>query len=171
MATRKYGLKSMLISDIDPADGSAVVAGQVEVLSEIYRDTFNIAETDGTTTEHFAEMATTADLSIKEVGSRSITFQCLNTSPARLALFLGGEVVSANSKDTWSAPETSVINEKHVKITMLDDTEIIMPRASVTGKTDFQIRRNAPILIGVTIAPLTPSFAGLKAFSVSEPTA
>lgn len=169
MGKYKYGIQTCIIGNIDPATGGVVALSAVDILEDIYRDTFNLAQTTGTETEHFSEMNDTPKLKFSELGSRTITFQLLDTRPESLARFLGGTVVTANGKNTWSAPTVTSLNEKHMVLTLLDGTEITMPRASVQAATNFQIRRNAPALLDVTITPLSPEFSGLSAFSVSEP--
>lgn len=171
MGKYKYGIKTCIIGNIDPANGGVLTGSGVDITADIYRDTFNLAQATGTETEHYSEMDDTPKLAFSELGKRTITFQLLDTRPESLARFLGGTVVEAGGKKTWSAPTVSVLNEKHMVLTLLDDTQIVMPRASVQAATNFQVRRNAPALLDVTITPLTPEFVGLDAFSVSEPTA
>ena len=171
MSKYKYGIKNFVIADIDPANGNAVVAGSLDIVDDIYRDTFDMTEEDGTSTDLYSEMDNTPKLSFQEPGKETLSLELMDTTPARLAFFLGGNVVSSGGKDTWSKPANQGANEKHITITLIDDTEMVIPRAKIVGKKNFQFRRNNIWTLDVNITPLTPEHVGLAAIDISEPTA
>lgn len=170
MSKYKYGIKNFWIRDIDPANGSGVAAGELDITAEIFRDTFDMTEEDGTEQDYFSEMDNTPFLSFQEPGKETLSFEVIDTRPERLALFLGGEIVEAGGKKTWSKPANAGIIEKHVTIVLLDDTEVVIPRAKMVGKKNLTFRRNQPWTLPVTLTPLAPGF-GLSAMDISEPTA
>lgn len=171
MSKYKYGIKNFWVRTINPADGTGLAAGELDITSEIYRDTFDMTEEDGTETDHYAEMDNTPFLSFQEPGKEELAFEVIDTRPERLALFLGGAIVEAGNKKTWSKPANAGIIEKHITIVTLDDTEIVIPRAKVVAKKNFTFRRNQPWTLPVTLTPLTPEFPALAAMDISEPTA
>ncbi|MDO6808086.1 hypothetical protein Q4603_05685 [Zobellia galactanivorans] len=169
MAKYKYGIKEFWLRDIDPTDGSGLAAGEIDIKSEVYRDTFDMTEEDGTSTEHYTEMENTPFLSFEEPGKETLSFELVNTTPERLALILGGAVVTTGGKKIWSKPDNQGENEKHVTIVTQDDTEIVIPRAKMVGKKNFTFRRNAPWTLPVTLTPLQPEFESLSPMTISEP--
>lgn len=169
MSKYKYGIKNFVISSINPADGTALVAGQIDVMADVKRDTMQMTEEDGTAVEIYAEMNNTPVGSFEEPGKETIECELLDTTVERLAFFLGGAVVTAGGKKTWSKPANQGINERHVVIVLQDDTEVIMPRAKVTAKKNFNFRRNDYWTLPVSFVPLEPEFPGLASISISEP--
>lgn len=169
MSKYKYGIKTFTISPIDPANGGALVAGQLEVTADVKRDTMQMTEEDGTAVEIYAEMDNTPVGSFEEPGKETIECELLDTTVERLAFFLGGTVVTAGGLKTWSKPANQGINERHVVIVLQDDTTITIPRAKVTAKKNFNFRRNDYWTLPVSFVPLTPEFVGLPSISISEP--
>lgn len=166
-----YGIKSLIVADIDPATGLALAGTEVELEPNIYRDTFDITEEEGTTTDHYAEMIPDPKISFKEPGKDVGTFQIMDTQADMLVLFLGGTVTEdagPPARKTWSKSKTAVNIEKFMKLTTPDNTEIIMPRCQMSGRKVFQIRRNQIWVIEVTVTPLAPKFEDLSAMDVIE---
>lgn len=171
MSKYAYGIKSFKISDIDPATGLAVPATTKEVKEDIFRETFSLVEEQGTTTDLYSEMDPTPKISFTEQGKETITFSIMETRPATLQLFLGGEVVTADGRDTWSKPDTFTDIYKHFEIETLDGTIVTSYRTKVMGRKNFQLRRNNIWLIEVTATPLTPEVDGLAPLDISRATA
>lgn len=169
MSKYKYGIKNFVIADIDPANGGPLAGSTLDIVAEIFRDTFDMTEEDGTTTDLYTEMDNTPFLSFQEPGKETLALQVVNTKPERLEFFLGGTVVTAGGKVTWSKPANQGIIEKHCTITLLDDTIMTIPRGKVVGKKNFQFRRNNIWTLDVSIVPLTPEFVGLAPMDISEP--
>ena len=170
MSKYRYGLASFKIDDINPADGTAA-GTPVELKDDVYRDTFDIVEAEGTTTDHFAEMAVVPNISFTEKGTTSITLQIMNTAVDSLALLAGGEVVTdgTSGDKTWSEPDVYQAIEKYLELETQDGYKVIVPRAKISARKNFQIRRNNIWLLDVTITPLKPEFEGLAAFDMIEP--
>ncbi len=171
MSKYKYGIKNFFVRDIDPANGSGLAAGELDIKPEIYRDSFDMTEEDGTETDLYTEMENTPFLSFQEPGKETLSFELVNTSPARLEKFLGGAVVVGAGKTTWSKPDNQGILEKHITIILLDDTEMVIPRGKIVAKKNFTFRRNAVWTLDVSITPLQPEFSGLSPMDISEPSA
>jgi hypothetical protein len=164
-----YGIASMVVDNINPADGTALGDLDLDIVDIIYRDTFDMTEEDGTTTDHYSEMDNTPFLSFEEPGKETLALQLTDTQVTMLETFLGGAVVSAGGKKTWSKPANQGVNEKHIVITTTDGTIITIPRAKVVGKKNFTFRRNQPWTLAITLTPLTPKFPALAAMDISEP--
>jgi hypothetical protein len=114
-------------------------------------------------------MENTPILVFQEPGKEALSFQLVNTRPERLQKFLGGTIVTTASKVTWSKPDNQGIIEKHVTILLLDDTEMVIPRAKLVGKKNFVFRRNQIWTLDINLTPLQPEFAGLAPMDISEP--
>lgn len=169
MSKYKYGFSAFVVADIDPANGGPLAGSALDIKDEIFRDTFDMTEEDGTETDLYTEMENTPFLSFREPGKETLAFELVNTRPERLEKFLGGAVVSAGGTVTWSKPANQGIIEKHVTITLLDGTILIVPRAKIVGKKNFTFRRNAVWTLDITLTPLTPEFPALAPMTISEP--
>lgn len=170
MATKySYGISAFTIADIDP--GTFLGINPVDVKELVYRDSFNMTEEEGTTTDHYSEMDTTPKVSFTEVGKETITFQAMETQVDMLVLFLGGTKTTVASRDRWSKPTTATDIEKFVTITTNDGTTIQIPRCKITGRKNLQLRRNGIWLIDVTMTPLTPKGGTLAAIVIDDPAA
>lgn len=167
MAKYSYGVASFLVGDITPVTGA--ILNPVEIKEAVYRDTFNMTEEEGTTTDHYSEMDTTPKVSFTEVGKETITLQLMETQAAMLERFLGGTVTTLEGQSTWHKPQGAPSIEKFIKITTVDGTLIQIPRAKVTGRKNLQFRRNGIWLIDVTITPLSPLLGAISAMEITDP--
>lgn len=169
MGKYRYGLKSLKFSDIDPATGLALAGSEVELKEDVYRDTFDFTEEEGTTTDHFSEMDVDPKISFSERGKLNLSLQIMDTSVENLALLMGGEVVTTASEKTWSRPSVNVNIEKYVEIETVDGYQMKIPRAKIQARYNNQIRRNGIALIDVSITPQTPQVAELATLDIIEP--
>lgn len=170
MPKYSYGIESFLVGDIDPTTGLAI--NPVETKEDVYRDTFNVAEEEGSTTDHYSEMDSTPKVSFTEVGKETITLQLMDTSVQKLAAFLGGSVTVEGGRDTWKKPSGQATVEKHIKVVTMDGTTLEYPRVKVTARKNFQLRRNGLWLLDVTMTVLSPTLpvgSPLAAVIVSDP--
>jgi len=159
-----------VIADIDPANGGALAGSEVDIFDDIFRDTFDMTEEEGTETNLYAEMNNTPKVAFREPGAETLSFEYMDTSPDRLKLFLGGEVNTVGQEKIWSKPANQGIIYKHVTITLLDGTIMVIPRAKVVGAKNFQFRRNNIWTLDVSLTPLTPEFPALAPMDIKEPT-
>ena len=74
-----------------------------------------MTEEDGTETDYYTEMDNTPFLSFQEPGKEELSFELVDTRPERLALFLGGNVIEAGGKKTWSKPANAGIIAKEAE--------------------------------------------------------
>lgn len=170
MGKMRYGYKSLAMADIDEATGLAKAGTVKELKEDVYRDSFNIVEEEGTTTDHFSEMDPDPKISFTETGKTTATLQVMDTSVDTLALLKGGEVVDgAQGERTWSKPATTSNIEKHVTLETLDGYKIVIPRAKVSARLNHQVRRNGIALLDVTFTALKPAVEGLATIDVIEP--
>lgn len=167
MAKYSYGIASFTIGDIDPITGLQI--NPLDVKEMVYRDSFNMTEEEGTTTDHYSEMDTTPKVSFTEVGKETLTLQLMETQAAVLVKFLGGTVATLDGSSAWSKPTGAGNIEKFLDITTVDGTRIRIPRAKVTGRKNMQFRRNGIWLIDVTITPLSPLLGTLAAMVINDP--
>ena len=167
----RYGYKSLKLSDIDPATGLAAAGTAKELKEDVYRDTFDIVEEEGTTTDHFSEMDADPKISFTEGGKTNVRLQVMDTSVETLALLKGGEVVTngETGDKTYSKPSTAQQIVKYVELETQDGYKIVIPRGKVVARLNHQVRRNGIALLDVTITPMTPEVAGLSAMDTIEP--
>lgn len=174
MSKYRYGLNSLVLANIDPANGGALIDGsERDIYDDVYRDTFDLVEEEGTNTEHYSEMDPDPKVVFNEQGKTTAKMQIMDTSVETLALLKGGTVVTdgTNGDKTWSKPNVFQSIEKHVTIVTSDGYKFVIPRAKISARQNNQFRRNGIGLLDVTITPLTPEFAGLAALDVIEPSA
>lgn len=172
MSKYSYGISSFLVADIDPVTGMGI--NPIETKEAVYRDTFNVAEEEGTTTDHYSEMDSTPKVSFTEVGKETITLQLMETDTATLANYLGGNVVVEGGRNVWRKPSGQATVEKHITVETEDGVTLVYPRVKVTARKNFQLRRNGLWLLDVTmtvLAPLLPVSSPLAAVIVSDPVA
>lgn len=170
MSKYRYGYKSLKLSDIDPATKLAKAGTEKELKEDVYRDSFDIVEEEGATTDHFSEMDPDPKISFSETGKTNITLQIMDTSVDTLALLKGGSVVvDVNQNRVWSKPKESVQKEKYVELETQDGYKIVVPRGKVVARYNNQVRRNGIALLDLTITPLTPELEDLAAMDIIEP--
>jgi hypothetical protein len=167
MAKYSYGIASLKVGDIDPVTG--LMVSPLEIKEMVYRDTFNMTEEEGTTTDHYSEMDTTPKVSFTEVGKETLTLQLMETQAEVLQKFLGGTVTTLDGSSAWSKPSGATSIEKFIDIETEDGTRVRIPRAKVTGRKNMQFRRNGIWLIDVTITPLSPLLGTLAAIVINDP--
>lgn len=171
MSKFRYGLASLILADIDPANGGALDGTGKELKDVVYRDSFDLVEDEGTTTDHFSEMNPDPEISFTEGGKTTAQVQIMDTSVEMHALLKGGEVVTdgTTGDKTWSKPEAHQNIEKHVTMITDDGYKYVIPRAKIMARKNDQIRRNQIFLFNVSFTPLKPEFEGLAAMDVIEP--
>lgn len=169
MSKYKYGIASFKIFDINSSTGAKVGASELDITDDIFRDTFDMTEEDGTETDLYSEMDNTPKLSFREPGKETLAFELMDTTPERLVAFLGGAFVNTAGVKTWSKPANAGIIEKYVEIVVQDGTQMVIPRGKIVAKKNFQFRRNNIWTLDVTIVPLAPEFSGLNAMDIIQP--
>lgn len=169
MSKFRYGLASLKVSDIDPATGLALAGSVKELKEDVYRDSFDFIEEEGTDTDHFSESDVDPKISFNERGKLKLTLQIMDTSVDTLALLMGGNVVDVVGVKTWSRPAMNIQKEKYVEIETADGYKMVVARGSLSARYNNQVRRNGIALINVTITPLTPQVGGLATLDIIEP--
>ena len=167
MAKYSYGILNFLFGDINAITG--LQENAVELKEAVYRDSFNMTEEEGSSTDHYSEMDTTPKVSFTEVGKETITLQIMESQADMLQRFLGGTVAVLDGSSAWSKPSGATNIEKFLDIVTVDGTRIRIPRAKITGRKNLQFRRNGIWLIDVTITPLSPLLGTLAAVVINDP--
>lgn len=172
MTKYRYGITAFEVSDINPTTGLATGTPK-DLKEDIFRDSFDLIEEDGVTTDIFSEMDDNPKISFNEKGVTNLTVQIMDTSVDTLALLLGGTVVSSGTPvvRTWNEPAAAQNIEKNIKITTVDGYIVTVYRGKISAKKNFQLRRNNIWLIDVSIKPLTPLVPGLPSLDIVEPSA
>ena len=171
MSKYRYGVKALKVSDIDPETGLPLAGTTKEIQEDIYRDSFDLVEEEGTTTDHYSEMNPDPEITFEETGKTMANLQLMDTSVETVALFKGGEVVTdaGSGTKTWSKPASQVNIEKYIELEHQDGYKTIIPRAKVTGVLNMQIRRNGIGLLNLKFTAQRPKVAGLNTIDIVEP--
>ena len=162
-----YGITSFEVGDINPADGTLL--NPVDVTKGIYKDTIEVNEPEGTETEHYVEGSKDPIVSVDEAGKTTLSCSFADTSAANKLSFMGGDVVTLNTVDTWNSPSDNVVIEKYIKITTKDGTVLQYPRVKVRGRLTGNISEKGILLMLVKMTVLAPNFPALKSVMASDP--
>ena len=163
-----FGLRSLKIGDIDPVTG---LGTNMVSIGDVYKDTCDLIESDPQKFPHFSEQNPTNAVKIfTQAGEEVLKFSLMSTSSASLATVLGGTVTTLDTVTTWNKPAANTDIEKFVELITVDGTKIVYPRASMTGKRNYQIRANGINLIDVFMTPMQPLVAGLAAVMQTDST-
>ena len=161
-----YGVKSITMGAIASDGGMGTTLVDI---GEIYQDSCSIVQEDPTITEHYCEQADDPILEIQQLGKRVLKFALVDVSPANLAIFLGGDTTTVDTKAAWQAPDTFVNLEKSLKITSQNDVIQQIVRGSLSGKITWNLGRKDMAKIEVTVKVLKPTKANTKGYTVIMP--
>jgi len=166
MGKVSYGVASIKAGGIDAVTGLPTALTSV---GDVYKDTATMNETDGTETNHFAEMKTDPVITITEPGEETVEFSLMDTSADNLLAWIGGTVTTVGVDDTWNKPRDIENIEKSLEITTEDGTVITVNRAKIMAKREHEPTRKGVMLIVVKARILTPLIDGVPPVTVADP--
>lgn len=160
---RSFGLDYIKVGAVEQFVAMAI-------LGVTYQDTADMVQDDDDETEHYSEENDDPELVLTTIGVKTLKWTIMDVAPDTLVKVLGGSVVTADLKDTWNAPATSVNIEKAIEVKTKDGTVIRIARAKITAKVNFQFRKKGILVVAVTARVLKPStVSALPPMSVAEP--
>ena len=167
MSNLAYGINSLVIADINPADGSA--QNPTEFINNVYRNTIEINEPEETETDHYVEGSRDPLLVVGQAGKTIVNAMLVNLAATQRLVLQGGAVATVDSKDQWTPDDDNVNIEKHVTAVTEDGHTIVFPRVKVKGRFTGNITESELLKIAAKMTVLKPQFAGLKSIMVTYP--
>lgn len=161
-----YGLKKLEWGDIAADGDMGTVLADV---GTVYKDTCDLQEEDGSTTEHYGEQYDDPFVIIEKRGKLTLKFSIVDVKPDNLVKWLGGTVTTVNSKDTWNRPKSVPNIEKSFKATTQNDAIFKIPRGKVKGKINWKVAGQEVAKVDIIVTALQPTKEGVDNFMVDEP--
>jgi hypothetical protein len=161
--TRLLGVASIQIGAI-ASDGD--VSTTFAALGVTYKDTADITQTQDSDTEHTCEESDEPFVIVPGIKKTAIKWSITDATPATLAAILGGTATGTAPADSWTAPATTSIVEKSVKITPFSGKVITFPRVSLKATIDYKLQRSGILKVNIEGRVLTPTKAGVAAIKL-----
>ena len=132
----------------------------------IYKDTAEIMQEQEADTEHFCEESDEAFAIVPGAKKTKIKFAVTDFTPAALAVLLGGTATGVAPADSWTAPATTEIIEKSVKITPKSGKVITLPRVSLRATINYKLAKSGIAQVMVEGTVMTPTKTGVAAIKI-----
>lgn len=132
----------------------------------IYKDTAEITQEQEADIEHFCEESDDPFAIIVGPKKTKIKFAVTDFTPAALVALLGGTATGTAPNDVWSAPATSDVIEKSIKITPKSGKVISFPRVSLRATINYKLAKSGIAQVMVEGTVLTPTKAGVAAIKI-----
>ncbi len=156
MAHYSSGITEIAIGAIAGDGGAGTTLASV---GDIYEGTAEFVQDDNETTEHYSEIADDPFLVVTKKGKMTVKFSIVDVTPATLVLFLGGTAAGTAPAETWASPATLPNIEQTVRITTREGFVILIARAKIVGKINWNLGRTEVAKIDVEATILTPTKA------------
>lgn len=112
---------------------------------------------DGTTTDLMVEELDTAADSVSQAGEKTIEFVIANPDEDTLVALIGGTKTGTGPTATYTAPATTTVIERSVKITPKKGLGFIFPRVLITARPTSDLGKNTWMGLTVTGKVLAPT--------------
>lgn len=155
MGTFRYGLKSMIISELDPTDGVTPIS-PVDVTQYVYKKTLTTIEGEGTKTEHFAESDIYASVILQENAAEIGKVTLFNFPLALKETLKGGVATTVDNKTTYKKPNKNAVVERHIVMTTKDDVAKTYARAFLQVSDDQKYNDADVEMALLTMIPMKP---------------
>lgn len=146
MGKVRFGCKKIELGVFDTTDGSS----DTFVAIPVYRETFTMTEPEPAVQEHYEQGKSAPRVRRVTPASTQITFQLMDTDPDALAAALGGTVSTVESVKTWNEPKDKDEKIKSLRITVEDDSVILIPAFSHYARINLTITEANIHLIDVS---------------------
>lgn len=165
MAKKSIGLKSIKIGAIAGDGGMGATLTQI---GATVSDTAGITTAEGSTTDFKIEESDSPFYSlVSDPGKKTFAWSCYDVDPANLVKLLGGSVDGTTG--AWAMPDTIPDIEQSIEITTKDLWVIRMPRASVTGRLQWNLQKTKLAQVDMTATILVPTKANTAAATFTPP--
>lgn len=161
--TRLLGVSKIEIGAI-AADGD--VSAAFATAGTIYKDTAEITQEQDANVEHYCEESDDPFAIIPGAKKTKIKWAITDYTPTALVALLGGTATGTAPADSWTAPDTSDIIEKSVKITPKSGKTITFPRVSLQATINYKLTKSGIAQVIVEGTVMTPTKTGVKAIKL-----
>lgn len=131
----------------------------------IYKDSAEITQEQEADVEHYCEESDDPFVIVPGTKKTKIKFSITDFTPAALVALLGGTAAGVAPADTWTAPSTTDIIEKSVKITPKSGKVITLPRVSLRATINYKLAKSgiAQVMVeGTVMLPTKTGVAPIK---------
>lgn len=162
MALFNLGVSKIEVSPIAADGGVGTVFAALGLTQE---GTTKINFADATTTDLMVEELDTAADSIVTGGEKTIEFVIANPDEDTLVALMGGTKTGTAGATTWTAPATTTVIERSIKITPKKGLGFIFPRVLITARPTSDLGKTTWMGVTVTGKVLAPTKAGVTDWS------
>jgi hypothetical protein len=150
--------------------GAIAVDGDVATVfaspGVIYKDTAEIMQEQEADTEHYCEEQDEAFAIVPGAKKTKIKFAVTDFTPAALVALLGGTATGVAPADSWTAPATTDIIEKSIKITPKSGKVITFPRVALRAIINYKLAKSGIAQVVVEGTVMTPTKTGVAAIKI-----
>lgn len=162
---RVYGLEYIKIGD--PVSGG--MATTLAALGVTYENTAELVQDDDEVTDIFSEENVDPEESFVVAGSKRMNWSIMNYDPDEVVKVLGGTATGTAPNKTWNSPTAAVNIEKSIEFKTKDGRVVKIARAKISGKLNWQIRKNGVALIDISAKVLVPTDGTTAPIQVTNP--
>jgi hypothetical protein len=152
--TRSIGLTHIKVGAIANDGG---MGQTLSILGVTYQDTAELVQDDPEITNIFSEENDEPEEVIEIAGAKKLKWSIMNYDPDQLKRVLGGTSTGNSPNKTWSAPISKDPIEMSIDILTKRNVSILIPRAKITAKLNFQFRKKGVALVDIEATILTPT--------------
>ena len=165
MEKRAYGLEYIKIGA--PVDGG--MATTLAALGVTYENTAELVQDDDEVTDIFSEENVDPEESFVVAGSKRMNWSIMNYDPDEVVKILGGTATGTAPNKTWNSPTAAVNIEKSIEFKTKSGQVVKIARAKISGKLNWQIRKNGVALIDISAKILVPTDGTTAPIQVTNP--
>lgn len=165
---RSYGLEYIKVGAIEE-DGGLSTA--LAALGVTYENTAELVQDDPDITEIKSEENIEPEEIFEVEGTKRINWSIMNYDPDELVKILGGTATGVAPNKTWESPVSKSPIELSVEFKTKTGHIVQVPRAKITAKLNWQMRKNGMALVEVSARIMTPTKADTAPISVTKPAA
>jgi len=146
------------------ADGD--VSAAFATAGSIYKDTADFNQAADADIEHYCEESDDPMEVVPGAKKSTVKWAITDFSPSVLLGLFGGAVTGVAPDDSWTAPATTEIIEKSVKITPKVGSVLTFPRVSLKCTINYKLAKSGIAQVMIEGRILTPTKAGVKSIKI-----
>lgn len=163
---RAYGLEYIKIGD-KAVDGG--MGTSLETLGVTYENTAELIQDDAEITEVKSEENIEPEEIFEVEGTKRINWSIMNYDPDQLVKVLGGTATGSAPNKSWEAPVSKNPIEKSIEFKTKSGHVVQVPRAKLTAKVNWKMRKNGVALVDIVARIMTPTKAGTAPIKMLKP--
>lgn len=162
---RPYGLEYIKVGPIE-SDGS--MSTNLAALGVTYENTAELIQDDPEITEVKSEENIEPEEIFEVEGTKRINWSIMNYDPDQLVTILGGTASGTAPNKTWASPVSKDPIELSIEFKTKSGHIVQIPRAKITAKLNWQMRKNGVALVDISGRIMTPT-NGSAPVSITKP--